>query len=295
MNRQLLIRPILALVALAALPGTAFAGTVAMVTEVQGGGELLVQGKRAPLQVRALLSAGDALRLADGARAAVAIMARGEVFHAYGPGAFRLKEAGLMAEGAPQGRVEQRQLAAAIRALGVRPDRNAQATLVLRGARQTFEAIAPKGLQLEIDARTLRWRPANPQRPDEWKYRVVLSDDDGKVVFETATGATEIAVPETVGLSRGRPYIYEVIASGPLGRRYETQGEFVLIDAQADERLLRARAAAGDDVTARTLLATAYEEHGLAQAAALAWQALGASAQGRFAAAPPVTDSPLRQ
>src|SRR5262245_33639777 len=90
----------------AALHGVAFAGPLAMVTEVQGDGELVQQGKRAPLQVRALLNASDALQLADGAKAAVAIVARGEVFQAIGPGRFRLQDDGLTAERGTRGKVE---------------------------------------------------------------------------------------------------------------------------------------------------------------------------------------------
>ena len=277
----------------AALHGVAFAGTQAMVTEVEGEGELLQQGKRAPLQVRALMSASDVLQLADGARAAVAIVARGQVFQAIGPGTFRLQDDGLTSERGTRGRVERRELAAAIRALSVDPGRNAQATIVTRGdgLSRGFAVLAPKGMQLEADARRLAWRPVDTDASGDWQYHVVLSDDDGVVAFETTTRATEVAVPATVALVREREYVYEVIATGPLGRRFSDSQRFELIDASVEDRLMQARMAAGDDPTARTLLATSYEEHGLAAAAAQAWQSLGGTAQGRFAAAPPLTKS----
>lgn len=293
MRRELLLRATLALVAALVWHGAASAVTPAMVTEVQGEGELLLQGRRGPLQVRALMHPNDALQLAEGARAAVAVLSRGQVYYAYGPGTFRLRDDMLAAERQTRGRVEHRELAAAIRALGIQPDRNAQATIVTRsGELYGFTAIAPRGRHLEADARRLRWRAADRQAGIDWQYRVVLSDDDGRIVHEANTAATELVLPDSVTLVRGRPYIFEVVASGPLGRRLDTSGEFVLVDADVETRLLQARVAAGDDPTARTLLAIAYEEHGLAQSAAHAWQSLGASAQGRFAAAPPVSKGP---
>lgn len=293
MSRLSLLRCLLRGAAFAAalwLHGLALAGTAAMVTEVQGQGELVHQGKRAPLQVRALMSESDAVQLADGARVAIALVTRGQVFHAFGPGTFRLQENGLAADRGGQGRVERRELAAAIRALSVDPGRNAQATIVTRSGEfsRGFAVVAPKGLQLEVDARRLAWRTADADRAADWQYHVVLSDDDGNVAFETKTRATEVLVPGNIALTRGREYVYEVIATGPLGRRFSDSQRFELIDAATEDRLLQARAAAGDDPTARTLLATAYEEHGLAAAAAQAWQSLGGSAQGRFTAAPPV-------
>jgi hypothetical protein len=295
MKRHFLLRCLI-LVAAATLHGLAFAGPMAMVTEVQGEGELVQQGKRAPLQVRAVMNASDSLQLADGARVAIAIVARGQVFHAVGPGAFRLDDAGLAAEKGARGRVEKRELAAAIRALSVDPGRNAQATIVTRGdgPSRGFAVVAPKGLQLEADARRLAWRSADADRGADWKYHVVLSDEDGHVAYETTTRATELLLPGNVALNRGREYVYEVIATGPLGRRFSDSQRFELIDAAAEDRLLQARVAAGDDATARTLLATAYEEHGLTTAAAQAWQSLGGSAQGRFVAAPPLTIGPAR-
>ncbi len=290
MIRRILLR-CLALAAAAVVHGVALAGSPqAMVTEVQGEGELVQQGKRVPLAVRALLTDTDALQLADGARVAIALLARGQVFHAYGPGTFRLQADGLAADRGARGRVERRELAAAIRALSVDPGRNAQATLVTRGVDPSrgFAVVMPKGLQLEADARRLAWRAADADRDADWKYQVVVSDDDGNVVFESITRATEVVLPGNVALKRGHEYVSEVIATGPLGRRFSDSKRFELIDAATEERLLQARAAAGDDPTARTLLATSYEEHGLAAAAEQAWQSLGGSAQGRFSAAPPL-------
>jgi len=295
MKRQFLLR-CLAFVAIATLQGVASAGTVAMVTEVQGEGELIQQGKRAPLQARAAMNASDSVQLADGARVAVAIVARGQVYYAFGPGIFRLQDEGLTAERGARGRVERRELAAAIRALSVDPGRNAQATIITRGdgLSRGFAVVAPKGLQLDADARRLVWRAVDADRSIDWQYHVVLSDDDGTVAFETTTRATEVVVPASVLLMRGREYVYEVIATGPLGRRFSDSQRFELIDSALEDRLLQARVAAGDDTTARMLLATAYEEHGLAAAAAQAWQSLGGSAQGRFAAAPPPTKGAAR-
>lgn len=295
MKPEFLLR-CLAIVAAATMHGIALAGTFAMVTEVQGEGELVQNGKRAPLQVRAGMNASDAVQLADGARVAVAIIARGQVFYAYGPGAFRLQDDGLAVERGGRGRVERRELAAAIRALSVDPGRNAQATIVTRGEglSRGFAVIAPKGLQLDPDARRLSWRAVDPERAVDWQYHVVLSDDDGNITYETTTRATEALVPGSIALARGREYVYEVIATGPLGRRFSDSQRFELIDAAIEDRLLQARAAAGDDATARTLLAIAYEENGLTAAAAQAWQSLGGSAQGRFVAAPPLTKGPVR-
>ncbi|HTT09520.1 MAG TPA: hypothetical protein VMG60_01410 [Burkholderiaceae bacterium] len=295
MKREFLLRCV-AFVVAATMQGFAWAGTVAMVTEVQGQGDLVQDGKHVPLQVRAAMNTNDWLRLPDGARVAIALVARGQVFQAFGPGTFRLQEDGLVVERGARGRVERRELAAAIRALSIDPGRNAQATIVTRGdgLSRGFAMLTPKGLQLEPDARRLAWRPVDADRAADWQYHIVLSDDDGNVAYETTTRATEALIPGSIALVRGREYICEVIATGPLGRRFSDAQRFELVDAALEDRLLQARAAAGDDPTARTLLAIAYEEHGLAAAAAQAWQSLGASAQGRFVAAPPPAKDAVR-
>jgi hypothetical protein len=262
----------LTLMLLAAAAPAALAQAAAMVTEVRGEGTLVQRGQRQPLQPRAMLDEGEAVMLADGARAAIATLASARVYDAYGPGVFRLRAGAVVAEGA--GRVERREIAAAIAALAVAPARNAQATIVMRsGERSGFAALSPLGRQLAADARVLRWRAA--QDEGEWTYRVVLSDDDGVIVYEATTHATALALPPTVALARGRPYVFEVFARGPFGRTLEAAGEFVLIDEATETRIERARAAAGDDPSTRALLAVAYERHGLAQAAARAWEALG--------------------
>lgn len=287
MNRPILSRCLAVLAALS-LHAAAFAGPAAMVTEVQGEGELMQQGKRAPLAVRALLGDSDTVQLADGARVAIALFGRGDVFHAYGPGTFKLK-ADALALDRGRGRVERRELAAAIRALSIEPGRNAQATVVTRGTDpRGFGVLAPKGLQLDADARRLAWRAADADKAADWNYQVVVSDDDGNIVFQATTRATEIRVPGEVALKRGHEYVYEVIATGPYGRRFSDSKRFELIDATVETQLLQARAAAGDDPTARTLLATAYESHGLTALAEQAWQSLGGSPAGRFSAAPPL-------
>jgi hypothetical protein len=260
----------LAMVLLAAAP-VSFAQAVAMVTEVHGAGAIAQRGQPQPLRTRVALGEGDIVMLADGARAAIVTLAAGRVYDVYGPGVFRLRAGEFAADGA--GRVERREIAAAIAALTVAPARNAQATMVMRsGERSGFAALAPLGRQLAADARVLRWRAATAD--GEWTYRVVLSDDDGAIVFEGATPATELVLPPAVALRRGRPYVFEVFARGPIGGVLEAAGEFELIEEAIEARIERARAAAGDDPSARALLALAYEKLGLAQAAARAWEAL---------------------
>ncbi len=266
------LRLTVALCVLGAAAQAAMAQAAAVVTEVRGHGTLAQRDGRRPLAPRAVLGPGDAVLLAEGARAAVAVLASGHVYDAHGPGAFRLHAGALRADGG--GRVERREIAAAIAALAVAPARNAQATVVMRsGERNDFAVLAPLGRQLEADARVLRWRAAHAA--GEWTYRVVLSDDDGAIVYEATTRATELRLPPAVALARGKPYVVEVFAHGPFGRALEAAGEFVLIDEATEARIERARAAVGDDPSAHAVLAVAYEWHGLMQAAARAWESLG--------------------
>jgi hypothetical protein len=63
-------------------------------------------------------------------------------------------------------------------------------------------------------AETLQWSPvAGADR-----YRTTLFDDTGAVVYETQTGSTAVALPESVHLAPGRSYLWKVEARTGWGR-----------------------------------------------------------------------------
>ena len=59
-------------------------------------------------------------------------------------------------------------------------------------------------------ARALQWAPPADPRAD--RYRVTLFDSAGRVLYETQLTDTMVSLPDSVGLSRGRTYLWLVEA-----------------------------------------------------------------------------------
>ncbi|HEU0200435.1 MAG TPA: hypothetical protein VFR86_08370, partial [Burkholderiaceae bacterium] len=216
------------LVLLASVGAAAAAQPVAMLTDLQGKVEFATEARGRVVSLAAPLHTDDALQLGANARAVVAYPGAGLVYEVQGPGVVRIGPADVaVMKGATVSRSE---LPPQLRQL-VQPGRAAQASIVLRSL-QTRELtpVAPRGTQMAMHVRTLRWQPMTGADGTPWEYHVRLIDDNGAVVFSTQTQEPQVALPAEIALLRSQPYVWTVEARGRYGRRVESAAEFTLID-----------------------------------------------------------------
>jgi hypothetical protein len=266
--------------ALAALATAAAAAEpVGLVTELNGAARIARAagtdaGRTSGQATLALLDeipGGATLSVERGATVVVSYTLLGSAFELKGPGRFRAERDGVRA--LDGGRVAARSYGAALQVARFAPGAAVQASIVTRGGDPGRLAMAPKGPQLEASARTIRWRALG----DEWRYRVLLIDADGDIVFAADTTQAEATVPSHVELKRGRTYIWTVTGSGPRSARDEASGKFELVDADTDRRYSAALAALPQDASAQVVLALSLEQTGLRQEAAHLWRSLAAA------------------
>lgn len=247
---------------------------VALVTDVQGEVQVLRPGERraGTLHLVAALQPGALLTLAPGARVVLAFPRLGGVFAVQGNGRARIVSDRL--EAVDTGvRVQRREMAAQMREMRIEPVRAAQASIVMRdGPRTGLAALAPSAMQLEAAAHSLRWQTVGAG----WRYRVRLIDDAGHAVFESETDGSSVAVPASVTLQRGKPYVWTIDAIGANGRTQSAAAEFTVIDAELEDRVHNARAVLGTEFAERVAFAVALEQLGLLQEARAEWQVLEA-------------------
>lgn len=251
---------------------------VALVTELTGAVRLASTAPNArnkdgtaKLALLDEVPAGATLTVEPGATVVVSYTLLGNAFELKGPGRFRAERDTVRA--LDSGRVTTRTYGKDLQVARFSPAGAVQASIVTRGSDPSRASLAPRGKQLESGARAIRWRALG----EDWRYRVLLVDADGDIVFATETTQAEAAVPTHVDLKRGRTYIWTVTGSGPRGARDEASGRFELVDAESDRRYSAALAAQAVDPSARVVLALSLEQSGLRQEAAQLWRSLAAA------------------
>jgi hypothetical protein len=240
-----------------------WAQPVAIVTEVDGPVRIIVHGQRGvPPEVAGAVEQNATVVLDSGARLVLAYPRQGSIYELRGPGRFVAGVDGVQARSG-KGSLARRDLAAALRALRIRPEGTTlQGSAAMRGASALeLQAEGPMGSQLARDAIRLCWRPLGPN----WSYRVRLIDDDGAIVFEAQTDDAVMQLPATLPLQPDGLYLWHLVAQGPSGRSAEAAGQFRRVDAGTEQAMLRAESALGHaDPTERALYRIARQQHGLA-------------------------------
>ncbi|HZM44346.1 MAG TPA: hypothetical protein VFC14_05900 [Burkholderiales bacterium] len=262
-------RSLIAGATLLLLPVLSFGAEPAgMVTDLQG---VALRGGGGKLAILAELGAGAQLELEGSARVTVAHFASGRQFDLDGPGVFRLTAAGV--ESAGGGRVTARApLAAAYRDVRLRPARVAQASISMRGntGDAAVQLVSPVGTWLLERRPSFRWKTV----AGVVSYRFELTDNTGRVLYETSTGEASVALPESVVLQSGQTYAWQVDARLPDGRVADGWTEFGIAGTDRRERVDSARPGKDASFGERVLFALLLDDAGLREAASTVWDGL---------------------
>jgi len=174
---------------------------VAIVTDVQGGATY-GSAVASPVSILSQLNAGDRVKLASGARMAMLYYADGAQFDARGPGTVLLDA--KRPRGA-EGAVVELRPASSGAPVRLKSAGLVQGAVVMRNI--GLRVVAPDPLVLSVRPE-LAWTDSRP----EATYDVSLIDAAGTRVFQTATNARSVRLPENVKLVPGQSYAVQVAA-----------------------------------------------------------------------------------
>jgi hypothetical protein len=244
---------------------------VAMVTDVAGGASILTDKTANPLQLLTYLSEGNEIRLEAGARLVITLF-DSPVEHAFsGPARLVVGPGGVKAvEGsdAKTRRLDTDRAAAVRGSAPTRPDRLAVAMAQMRGlARPKVKLLGPVNTQVLTVAPEFSWTPL----PGVEKYRLVVADGRGDLVYDVSVEGTSWLPSSRSALRYGATYDWRVEAELPSGGVSVAEGAFSLVDGKRAKRILAARPAADAAFSDRLLYAVLLENEGLGFDAGSVW------------------------
>lgn len=233
----MLISPRLALVAvflcLFLRPAlSADAPAVGMVLDLQGGAQLIENGRSSKLQLLARLTPETQLELQAGAKASVTLYATRSVYRLTGPTVIGVTKEGLtVVKGAPP----------EVRVMGQKPVAEAPAGKFVTGAYRMRSIRVPPPVLLAspengsvlLDTRpTFSWEAA-----DVTSFTIALQAESGQPSYSVKVNGNQWALPEGVQLERGKSYNWSVaFVSQPEGETRSAAGKFSLATkSEADE------------------------------------------------------------
>lgn len=242
--------------------------SIALITDVAGP----VTGA-APVTILSEITADTRLQLGAGARLVAIYLKSGDEYTFRGPAQVHF------AAGEP--RMIQ----------GARPVRNAnplgkggnvtikpvgvtQAAYVMRSGRSTarIKLLTLSGTKTLDTSPEFRWRGFG----QGVKYRVELTDDTGRSLFEAEVEDTAIRLPETIALREGASYSWEVSTRAADNRRYVTGGDFSVASAELRAEAEALRPPADSPVSQRVAFAAWLEQVALRDEARRYWRELSA-------------------
>jgi len=253
---------------LACVPAVALAQSVAMVTDVSG----RVSGP-GNITILSEIAADARLQLDAGSRLVAIYLKSGDEYTFAGPALvqFRAAEPQVLQGAKPQkkGSPLGKGGNVTIKPVGV-----AQAAYVMRSGRTTarIKLLSLSGTKTLEPSPEFRWQAVGPGV----KYRVELTDDTGRSLYESETDDTTLRLPASVTLREDASYTWEVSTRMSDKRRYVSAGDFSLAPADLRAQAEALRPAEGSPVSQRVAYATWLEQVELRDEARKYWQALSA-------------------
>jgi len=168
---------------------------------------------------------------------------------------------------APQSRRLDAQIASAPgKFSGSARERITVATFEMKsGAMPKLKLLTPNDTRVLEVSPSFRW--TLPPGAADAKFTLVAAD--GKIIHETRTGATTLALPKGVALSPGGNYAWKVEA-GPAS----VDGKFSVADKATAKRLGKARPGKTGTFSSQILYAALLDGEGFGHDAMTIWQAL---------------------
>lgn len=245
------------------------AQSVAMVIDLSG--KATAAGK-AEITILSEIAAEDRLQLEPGARLTAIYLKSGDEYTFTGPAQiqFRANEPQVVSGAKPQKRASP--LRKGGKDVTIKPVSVTQAAFVMRSGRPTarIKLLTLSGTKTLDASPEFRWQEIEPGV----KYRLELTDDTGKSLYETDVAGSSLKVPASIQLREGVGYTWELSARLGDGRRYVSAGDFSIApaDVRAQAEVLRPGRAA--PVSERVAFAAWLEQMELRDEARKYWRAL---------------------
>ena len=272
-NMQRLMRGLL-LVAIAASgwATAASAQPVAIVTDTKGGAVVESDPRKPGLAITMAIDPASRVQLGADGRLVVLYLKSGDEFIMTGPA---LVEFNVDGPRALKGSAPVKRTSALARAGGevrIKPAGVAQAAMVMRSIRPAarIRVLTLTGTKTLEESPVFRWESVQPGI----SYQFALSDDTGRVLFETATSATEVRLPASILLRETTRYSWSVSAQLDDGRRYASNSDFSIVMPGVRAQVEAARPAANAAFSERVAYALWLDQLELADEARKYWMAL---------------------
>jgi hypothetical protein len=246
---------------------------VAMVTDLQGGGQLKWTDHKAPFTILSELSAGALIDLQPKARLTLVYFKSGDEYTFSGPAQIYVREdQPVVLEGAQpakHGLFGNATAEVAIKPLGL-----AQAGLVMRAAPvpDRLQLAAPVGVKVLDTRPVFRWKPVGAST----KYHLEITDTAGRILFEADASGDSFRLPEKVQLEPGAAYGWELEARLPDNHRYSSRAEFRVADPAERALVAKLRPTADAPVSQVVAFAALLEQMDMRDEAQQYWKKLSA-------------------
>jgi hypothetical protein len=208
---------------------------VAMVTDLQGEGQLSWTDHKAQFTILSELGAGVLIDLQPRAHLTLVYFKSGAEYAFSGPAQIYIREdQPVVLQGTQP--AKHALFGGGATEVAIKPLGLAQAGLVMRAAptADRLQLLAPVGIKVLDTHPEFRWKPVGAGM----KYHLEVTDTAGRILFERDASGDSFRLPEKVKLESGAAYGWELEASLPDGHRYSSRSEFRIAD-RAEQALVK--------------------------------------------------------
>ena len=252
-----------------ALPVTAIAAAVAMVTDLLGKATVTDANRSFDATIYSEIEAGAHIQLQGGSVLTVLYLDSGTGFEFKGPAQIVFRQAlpEVLSGARPTTRPPSLGNGVRIRSDGMR-----QGAFVLRGPSPgtRIRLLTANGTRVLETQPEFRWQEPQPGL----KYQVEIADDTGRSLYDAQAESPSFTLPPALQLKDGQSYTWAVSARFPDGRKYSSIGVFSVATADIRAQAEAMRTEASTSVSSRAIYAAWLDQVELKDEARKYWRAL---------------------
>lgn len=243
-----------------------------LITDVLGKPGLV---SKPPLAILSEISNGGAIDLPSGFQFSAIDLATGKEYVASGPGRFRISSSGVLS--ATTGTVKIRSVTnGALPDVKIATGKISQAAMTMRGDVALLgnpPGYPANTVITDTATATLRWS----HMAGASSYRVTVSDDTSKVIWQRNTTEAQLALTPDAGIQPGRRYAWTVEPLNQTGAptANATRATFSVVAADVARILKAIKPEPNAPLSAWVLYAAQLQQAGATDDAQAIWEALG--------------------
>jgi hypothetical protein len=247
-----------------------------LITDVIGKPGLV---SKPPLAILNEMANGSLIEAPAGLQFAAIDLVTGKEYLASGPGQFRIASAGVLS--LTTGTVKMRSVAdGALPEVRIATGKLSRASMTMRGGSALLSKLPmyPSNTAIPDTTPTLRWE----HMAGASSYRVTVSDDAGKAIWQRNTTEAQMALTPDVGLHLGNRYTWKVEPLNQTGDPVAnaTSTGFSVVAADAAKVLAVIKPEPDASFSAWVLYAAQLQQAGATDDAQTIWQALARERPG---------------